>query len=193
MRAGRPNSGGMLRRSRENAGKENGGGPSAEAKIGLRIAWITATATVLAAVVGVVLTAVIGKIDNGSSNTPSSPPPASAQPVVPDEMPLPDCPTCISGGKTFSQQAGAGNLKSTFRDPRAFMGKGPSVQPGQQVEVVCRFYDPHAPASVQPGWWYLIASPPWDRKYYTVANSYLNGDPIEGPHLTSVDNGVPEC
>ncbi|MGH8349213.1 MAG: hypothetical protein ACRES5_22045, partial [Pseudomonas sp.] len=64
---------------------------------------------------------------------------------------------------------------------------------GQQVEVVCRFHDPNAPASVQPGWWYLIASSPWNRQYYTVANSYLNGDPPEGPYLTSVDNGVPVC
>jgi hypothetical protein len=175
--------------------KESGDGASAEAKIGLRTAWITATATVLAAVVGVVLTAVINKLDDGSSNTPSTPSQESAplQSEALDEMPLPTCLTCISGGRTFIQQAGAGNLKPTFQDPRAFKGKGPPVPPGQQVEVVCRFYDPHAPASVQPGWWYLIASPPWNRRYYTVANSYLNGDPAEGPHLTQVDSGVPEC
>lgn len=51
-----------------------------------------------------------------------------------------------------------------------------------------------ADASVKhDGWWYLIASSPWNRQYYTVANSYLNGDPLEGPHITTVDNGVPEC
>lgn len=193
MRAGGPNLGGMLRRSRGNAGKE-GDGPSTAEKSGLRSAVIAAliggAATVLATVLGVVVAALIS---NGSSNTPSTPPPASVPPQPEAQMPPPTCPTCISGGKTFTQQAGAGNLKPTYRDPRAFKGKGPSVQPGQQVEVVCRFHDPHAPASVQPGWWYLIASPPWNRQYYTVANSYLNGDPIEGPYLTSVDNVVPEC
>lgn len=65
--------------------------------------------------------------------------------------------------------------------------------PGQQVEVVCRFFDPNAPASVQPGWWYLVDSPPWERQYYTPASSYLNGDPPEGPYITNVDGRVPVC
>ncbi|MGH3771962.1 MAG: WD40 repeat domain-containing protein [Pseudonocardiaceae bacterium] len=99
----------------------------------------------------------------------------------------------ISAGKTFTEQAGGVSEKHTFRDPLRFAGSGPSVAGGQLVEVVCRFYDPNAPASVKPGWWYLIASPPWNRKYYTVANSYLNGDPPGGPYVTPVDNGVPTC
>jgi hypothetical protein len=59
--------------------------------------------------------------------------------------------------------------------------------------VICRFLDPNAPVSVKPGWWYLIDSPPWNRQYYTVANSYLNGDPPQGPYINTVDKGVPEC
>lgn len=185
MGAGGFNLGGMLRRNRGNLTQGSDDGPSSAAKI-------TLLSALIAALIGGTATVVAALISNGSNSTP---PPASAspQPGAPDEMPLPTCPTCISGGKTFTQQAGEGNLRPTFRDPRAFKGKGPSVQPGQQVEVVCRFHDPNAPASVQPGWWYLIASPPWNRQYYTVANSYLNGDPVEGPHLTSVDNGVPVC
>jgi hypothetical protein len=125
----------------------------------------------------------------------SSDPPtlAAASPLQASEMPTPDCPTCISGGQTFTEHAAGDSLKPTFRDPRAFKDQGPPVQPGQQVEVVCRFHDPQAPLSVQPGWWYLIASPPWNRHYYTVANSYLNGDPPQGPPATDVDNGVPVC
>ncbi len=94
---------------------------------------------------------------------------------------------------SYSEQVNSSSPRPTFRDPRAFTGQGPSVQPGRRVEVVCRLFDPNAPASVQPGWWYRIASAPWNGQYYTVANSYLNGDPPEGPHLTEVDSGVPVC
>lgn len=179
--------GGMLRRNRGKLGKGSGDGLSVAEKISLRTALIGGAATVLAAVLTVVVAALI---NNGSSSTAPIP---SPQPEALGPMPPPTCPTCISGGKTFTQEAGEGTPRPTFRDPRAFKGKGPSVQPGQQVEVVCRFHDPNAPASVQPGWWYLIASSPWNWQYYTMANSYLNGDPPEGPYLTSVDNGVPVC
>lgn len=86
-----------------------------------------------------------------------------------------------------------GGQRPTFRDPRMLKGQGPSIQPGQQVEVVCRFHVPNGSPSTQPGWWYLIASSPWNQEYYTVANSYLNGDAPEGPHITEVDSSVPIC
>jgi hypothetical protein len=188
MRAGGSNLGGMSRRNRANLGKESGDGPSTAARI-------TLLSAIIAALIGGTATVLAALISNGSSGTPFTLPPATAptQPEAPGEMPLPTCPTCIAGGKIFTQQASGTSPKPTFRDPRAFKGQGPAVQPGQQVEVVCRFHDPNAPSSVQPGWWYLIASPPWNRQYYTVANSYRNGDPPEGPFLTSVDNSVPVC
>lgn len=182
MHARRPRAGRM---NRADPSKAGGDTPIRVAKIGL-------VGALLAAVIGATATVVSTLIHNEPSRTPSTPPAdtAAGRPV---EMPLPDCPTCFEGGQTFTQQANTGNSKPTFRDPRAFKGMGVPVQPGQQVEVVCRFRDPNAPPSVQPGWWYLIATPPWNRQYYTVANSYLNGDPPEGPHLTDVDNGVPIC
>lgn len=97
------------------------------------------------------------------------------------------------GLKTFDEQASESFPKPTFRDPRTFSGQGPPVQPGQHVKVVCRFYVPDGPLSTLPGWWYLIDSSPWNRHYYTVANSYINGDPPEGPYITLVDSGVPVC
>jgi hypothetical protein len=111
-------------------------------------------------------------------------------------------PEAIVGGaittgglNTFIEQtppdSGVSSLP-TFRDPSAFTGEGPRIQRGR-VEVVCRFYVPNGPPSTQPGWWYLVASSPWNRQYYTVANSYLNGDPPEGPYRTSVDSRVPVC
>lgn len=185
MRARRSSARGM---SRVDPSKGSGG-PGVTDKTSQRtaliVALIGATATVVAAVTAAL-------ISSSPGSTPYTPPPVVATPQ-PLEMPLPDCPTCFVGGKTFTQQAGMGNPKPTYRDPLAFRGRGASVQPGQRVEVVCRFNDRNAPPSVQPGWWYLIASPPWNRQYYTVANSYLNGDPPEGPYLTNVDNGVPVC
>jgi len=154
--------------------------------------WTVPLVSVLSAIVVVVA------VLFGLNRTSSGPPPQAeteAQPE-PGGMPLPNCPTCVPGGETFTEQVGGGNSKPTFRDPRGPIGRGPEVQPGQQVEVVCRFHDPNAALTVQPGWWYLIASLPWNWQYYTVANSYLNGDPPElppGESGTPVDVTVPVC
>ncbi|MEW2255313.1 hypothetical protein [Streptomyces sp. NPDC047869] len=43
------------------------------------------------------------------------------------------------------------------------------------------------------GYWYRIASPPWSDTYYAVANTFLNGDPPEGPYSHDVDEKVPDC
>lgn len=99
------------------------------------------------------------------------------------------------GLKTFEEQAQTTNSSgvTTFHDPFRFGGQGPRILSGQRVEVVCRLYDPSTPASVEPGWWYLIASAPWNQQYYTPANSYLNGDVPGGSSFTPVDLGVPVC
>jgi len=108
-------------------------------------------------------------------------------------MPLPTCFTCTTG-KTFPEQVSPTSIGArTFRNPLAFGGEGKRVTARQHVQVVCRFQQLDAPASVQPGWWYLIASPPWNRQYYSPANSYLNGDPLKGPYLTNVNSGIPVC
>lgn len=95
--------------------------------------------------------------------------------------------------KTYDEQAGGSISRPTFREPRTLTGQGPRVQSGQQVKVVCRLYVPAGPISTRPGWWYLIDSSPWNRHYYTVANSYLNGDAPGGPYFTMVDSRVPVC
>ena len=44
------------------------------------------------------------------------------------------------------------------------------------------------------GWWYRIASSPWNNNYYVVANTMLNGDPDGGPFLPRyTDFSVPVC
>ncbi|MGH3803704.1 MAG: hypothetical protein ACRDTD_26950 [Pseudonocardiaceae bacterium] len=157
------------------------------AKIGL-------IATLLAALIAATATVVVALINYEPTRTPADPsPPGVVAPGA--RMPEPICATCTPGGKTFTQQVNTSNPAgtTTFRDPRGFAGQGPRVLPGQRVEVVCRFLDPNAPASVRPGWWYLVDSSPWNRQYYTPANSYLNGDPPEGPYVSGVDGRVPVC
>ena len=186
MGVGKVSSGRASRAKRGNLGAGGSGdGPSAAAKISL-------VATLLAALVAgaaTVVTAVI--IHDGSDSTPSGRPPAA----VPGGALEPTCPTCGPGGETFTQQVHTSNPAgtTTFQDPLGFGGQGPRVLPSQRVEVVCRFHDPNAPATVRPGWWYLIASPPWNREYWTPANSYLNRDPLEEPPPTDVNEDVPVC
>ncbi|MGH3870369.1 MAG: hypothetical protein ACRDSR_02460 [Pseudonocardiaceae bacterium] len=66
----------------------------------------------------------------------------------------------------------------------------------QKVDVLCKLHAP-VPGSPNVGkYWYLVVSPPWSGRYYTVANSYLNGDSPDldqGTHDTAVDLKVPDC
>ena len=61
------------------------------------------------------------------------------------------------------------------------------------MQVSCKVYDPTI-ASVNPdGYWYRIASNPWDNNYYAPANTFLNGDPPNGPYTHNTDFAVPDC
>lgn len=156
-----------------------------------RAAKISLVSAVLVAVIGALGTIAVAVINKGSGGAAGSSTTASAAPAAGAAMPLPTCTTCTTG-TTFPEQAGTGGA-AAFRNPLAFAGKGQRLAALQPVAVVCRFFQPDAPPSVAPGWWYLIASPPWSRQYYAPANSFLNGDPPQGPYLANVDSGVPVC
>jgi hypothetical protein len=150
---------------------------------------------VVATVVACAVAASVGRWTHGltTSERPWRAAPPAATGTSHRPMPLPTCRTCVTG-KTFPVRVGPRSSGArTFRDPLALGGEGDLVKPRQRVWVVCRFHDPHAPASVGPGWWYLIASPPWRRQYYSPANSFLNGDPAKGPYDTVVNRNVPVC
>jgi hypothetical protein len=188
MCARKSRSGAVARPNHGNVRTGSDDGASSTATIGL-------IATLLAALIAATATVAVALINHEPNHTPADlSPPVVAMPGAAN-MPQPTCPTCTPGGKTFTEQVHTSNPAgtTTFHDPRGFRGEGPRVLLGQRVEVVCRFLDPNAPASVQPGWWYLVDSPPWNRQYYTPANTYLNGDPPEGPHGTAVDGRVPVC
>lgn len=148
---------------------------------------ISLVSAVLVAVIGAMGTIAVALINKQSDSAPTTVGTATAA----ISMPLPTCTTCTTG-RTFPEQAGAGGA-AVFRNPLAFGGRGQRLAALQPVNVVCRFFQPDAPSSVAPGWWYLISSPPWNRQYYAPANSFLNGDQPQGPYLTNVDSGVPVC
>jgi hypothetical protein len=167
---------------------ESGGDTSKAAKIGLVSAVIVALITAVTTIV----VAFIGK--GGGTPEPAGVAAVTASPAgvpVPAAMPAPTCATCVAGG-TFPEQAGTDGAE-TFRNPLMWAGHGQRVAGLQPVRVICRFYQPDASQTVFPGWWYLLATAPWNGQYYSPANSYLNGDPPQGPGVTYFDSGVPGC
>jgi hypothetical protein len=81
----------------------------------------------------------------------------------------------------------------TFRDHHHVKGLGQIIQPKQTVLVSCRVFDPSIPSVSPAGYWYRIASAPWRNQYWAPANTFLNGDPMNGPYRRAVDRRVPLC
>jgi hypothetical protein len=109
--------------------------------------------------------------------------PISQQP--PPVMPPPSA-------TTYSEQEGHHGV-NTFTDYDNASGPGPFISPLSTVQVSCKVYDPTI-ASVNPdGYWYRIASSPWSNEYYAPANTFFNGDPIDGPYTHNTDFAVPDC
>ena len=81
----------------------------------------------------------------------------------------------------------------TFGDYQNASGPGDAIAFGEDVQVPCKVYDPSIPSANPGGYWYRIASPPWDNAYYAVANTFLNGDPPGGPYARNYDPAVPDC
>jgi hypothetical protein len=96
------------------------------------------------------------------------------------------------GRQAKREQAGTGGAR-TFSEPSG-SAEGARVQPNQHILVVCRVYKPE-PESVNPdGYWYKLASSPWNGRYYAPANSFWNGDiPGHKPYTHYTDFSVPPC
>ena len=113
----------------------------------------------------------------------SSSPTSAASSAPPPSSPVPT---------TYTEQewhTGA----NTFSDPNNASGMGTKIAPGQYVQVTCKLYDPSIGSAMPGGYWYLIASAPWNNQYYAVANTFLNGDPWGGPYTHPTDLNVPDC
>lgn len=95
--------------------------------------------------------------------------------------------------QTWSEQETPNHPVNTFTNYHNASGMGPAIAAGQWVQVSCKVYDPTI-ASVNPdGYWYRIASSPWNGAYYSPANTFMNGDPYGGPYTHNTDFAVPNC
>ena len=127
----------------------------------------------------------------GLTVTPTSPPPG---PTVTPTSPPPGptvTPTPIPP-KTYSEQEGHYGA-NTFTNPYNASGMGPKIPAGAWVQVVCKVYAPQIQSANPDGYWYRIASSPWNSVYYAVANTFMNGDPWGGPYTHNTDFNVPDC
>jgi hypothetical protein len=128
-------------------------------------------------------------------NTPSpatGPSPSPAPTPSPVPAPTPG-PTPGPPPQTWSEQETPNHPVNTFTDYHNASGEGPAIAAGLWVQVSCKVYDPTI-GSVNPdGYWYRIASAPWDDAYYSPANTFMNGDPYGGPYTHNTDFNVPDC
>lgn len=95
---------------------------------------------------------------------------------------------------TFSEQSGS-HGSPTFRNPANASGPGERIPAMSWVEVSCKVLpSPNIPSAYPDGWWYRIASAPWNNEYYAVANTFWNDDvPGQTPYTSNVDPDVPNC
>lgn len=62
------------------------------------------------------------------------------------------------------------------------------------MQVSCKVDAPTIPNASPDGYWYRIASSPWNNAYYAIANTFLNGDVLgHRPYTHNTDFGVPDC
>ncbi|MFI1470533.1 effector-associated domain EAD1-containing protein [Streptomyces wuyuanensis] len=145
-----------------------------------QVAIWAAVITGLAAVVAAVVTGFFGLIDDDDPKGESKGSKATTS-----------APDTAGAGATFREQAGSGGAR-TYKDPKRLSITGENVEAWQNVDVICRKYAPSMESVLPDGYWYLLASKPWNGQYYAPANSFMNGDkPGESNHHT--DLKVPEC
>src|SRR4051794_31352965 len=97
-----------------------------------------------------------------------------------------------ASASTISEQQGSHGA-NTFTNYHNASGMGPKIAAGSWVAVSCKVYDPTIISASPDGYWYRIASSPWNDQYYAVANTFMNGDPWGGPYTHNTDFAVPTC
>ena len=125
-----------------------------------------------------------GGVESNRVNWSGSGPPPTPPPTAPP-------PTAA---RTFTEQSGRFGSPA-FRNPANASGQGTTVPAMSYVEVSCKVKPASTIASAHPdGYWYRIASSPWNNEFYAVANTFWNGDvPGQTPYTHNTDFNVPDC
>jgi serine/threonine protein kinase len=121
---------------------------------------------------------------NEAPPTPSST--AAATPATTTSTPL-------GGDRTYPEQVWSLSGVGTFVDPHNATGAGQRIETGAWVEVSCKVYAPEIQSVNPDGYWYRIASPPWNGAFYSPANTFWNGDVPGQPYEHATDFAVPDC
>lgn len=97
-------------------------------------------------------------------------------------------------GNTWTEQSGS-NGSPTFQNVSNASGQGQTIPPMTNVQVSCKVKPSSTIGSASPdGYWYRIASPPWNNNYFAVANTFWNGDvPGQKPYTHNTDFAVADC
>jgi hypothetical protein len=123
-------------------------------------------------------------------SAPAAPPGGGSTPAPP---PTPGGGSPSPSAQTWSEQETPNHPVNTFLNYHNASGVGPAVAAGQWVQVSCKVYDPYIQSVNPDGYWYRIASSPWNNAYYSPANTFMNGDPYGGPYTHNTDFAVPNC
>ena len=133
----------------------------------------------------------------GGGGGPARPAPVDdALPTpTPAPAPAPPAPTPAPAGPPPSWSEQQGSLgANTFTNPYNASGLGPRIAASQWVQVSCKVYAPQIASANPDGYWYRIASGPWNNQYYAVANTFWNGDiPGQKPYTHNTDWAVANC
>jgi hypothetical protein len=139
---------------------------------------------------------------SGSYHSERPTPTATRSPIVGISTPGPvhgtkpgrsPAPSTPASPHPYTEEAYNKHGVPTFGDYKDASDPGDTIAFGLDVQVSCKIYDSSIPSVDPGGYWYRIASPPWDNAYYAAANTFLNGDPPGGPYTHNYDSSVPDC
>jgi hypothetical protein len=142
----------------------------------------------------------IGPVPSGSSpgetvvtqpTDPTQPGPTPAPEPTP--TPAPTTPPAPAPSTTYAEQASVHHPVHTFQNYHNASGQGPDIATSQWVQVSCKILDGTIASTNPDGYWYRIATSPWNNAYYAPANTFMNGDPPNGPYTHNTDFSVPDC
>lgn len=98
----------------------------------------------------------------------------------------------VAADTTYAEQVGHYGV-NTFQNYHNASGVGQHIDAFTTVQVSCKVLDTFIQSANPDGYWYRIASSPWNNEYYSPANTFYNGDPIGGPYTHNTDFAVPDC